>query len=87
MPQLYHALARDTGHKPPPLALRPVDAARALGVSPRTLYAWTKSGRIPCVKVGRCTLYPAAALAAWLTEQAGASPTDIRSDDRKGVAR
>jgi excisionase family DNA binding protein len=56
-----------------PLALRPRDAATALGVSPRHLWQLTKDGHIPCVRVGtgkrRTVLYPVADLQAWLTRQ------------------
>lgn len=31
-----------------PLALRPREAAKALGISPRLLWQLTKDGRIPC---------------------------------------
>ncbi len=57
----------------PPLARRPRDAARLLGVSPRTLWNWTRAGIVPCVRVGtgkrRTVLYPVAVLEAWLTRQ------------------
>jgi predicted site-specific integrase-resolvase len=56
-----------------PLALRPRDAARMLGVSPRTLWGWTRAGIVPCVRVGagkrRTVLYPVADLRAWLARQ------------------
>lgn len=56
------------------MALRPRDAAKALGVSPRTLWQWTKDKRIPHVQVGtgrrQLTLYPADALRHWLAGQA-----------------
>jgi excisionase family DNA binding protein len=72
MPRSYHASAPDAGVKPVPnlpLAMRPAEAARRLGVSPRTLWAWTKAGIVPHAKVGGVTLYPSAALEAWLTER------------------
>jgi excisionase family DNA binding protein len=57
-----------------PLALRPREAARALGISPRLLWQLTKDGHIPCVRVGsgkrRSVLYPLAELQAWLTRRA-----------------
>ncbi len=61
-----------------PLALRPRDAARALGISERTLWSLTTPrGSIPCVRCGhgkrRAVLYPLADLNAWLTREA--SPT------------
>ena len=58
----------------PPLALRPREAAKALGISARYLWQLTKDGRIPCVRVGggkrKTVLYPVAELRAWLTQQA-----------------
>ena len=56
-----------------PLALRPREAAKALGISARHLWQLTKDGQIPCVRVGSGTrktvLYPVAVLRAWLTDQ------------------
>ena len=56
-----------------PLALRPRDAAKALGISPRLLWQLTHDGVIPHVKVGagkrKCVLYPVAALDDWLRQQ------------------
>lgn len=60
-----------------PLALRPREAAKALGISARHLWQLTRDGLIPCVRVGRGTrktvLYPLADLQAWLTRQASQS--------------
>ena len=59
---------------PSPLALRPREAARSLGISPRLLWQLTKDGLLPCVRVGngkrQSVLYPLADLQAWLTQQA-----------------
>jgi excisionase family DNA binding protein len=59
-----------------PLALRPREAAKALGISARHLWQLTKDGHIPCVRVGSGTrktiLYPVAVLQAWLTRQTAA---------------
>lgn len=55
-----------------PLAYRLPAAARAIGVSARTLQALTARGEIPAVRVGRrCTLYRVADLQAWLAMKAG----------------
>ena len=51
-----------------PLALRAKDAAKALGISPRTLWAWTAAGYIPHFRRGAVVLFPVAGLAAWLAE-------------------
>ncbi len=53
-----------------PLALRPRAAAKALGVSERSLWGWTKDGAIPHVRIGRTVLYPVADLQAWLARKA-----------------
>jgi excisionase family DNA binding protein len=60
-----------------PLALRPREAAKALGISPRLLWQLTHDGHIPCLRVGsgkrRTVLYPVADLQAWLTRQVEAT--------------
>ena len=65
-----------------PLALRPREAAKALGISPRLLWQLTKDGHVPCVRVGSGTrktvLYPLADLQAWLTRQA----TQAKGDEQ-----
>jgi excisionase family DNA binding protein len=60
----------------PVLALRPREAAKALGVSERTLWSWTGDGLIPCVRIGtgRTVLYPVEMLRRWLEEQMKSSP-------------
>jgi excisionase family DNA binding protein len=67
-----------------PLALRPREAAKALGISPRLLWLLTKDGHIPCVRVGsgkrRTVLYPLADLQAWLTRQAAAAKREEHDD-------
>lgn len=55
-----------------PLALRPREAARAMGISERTLWGLTAPrGPIPCVRIGkgkrRTVLYPVANLQAWMS--------------------
>ena len=57
------------------LALRPREAAKALGISPRTLWGLTAPrGPIPCLRIGQgkrqTVLYPVAELQAWLSRQA-----------------
>jgi excisionase family DNA binding protein len=63
-----------------PLALRPREAAKALGISARYLWQLTKDGHIPCVRVGSGTrktvLYPVTDLQAWLTRRAQAKGGD-----------
>lgn len=62
---------------PTPLALRPDDAAKTLGISERTLWGLTDPrGPIPCIRVGhgkrQTVLYPVAELQAWLSREAKA---------------
>ncbi len=67
----------NTPTTPEPLALRPKDAAKALGVGQRTLWALTQPrGPIPAVKLGVCVLYPIGELRKWLADEAakGVSP-------------
>lgn len=59
----------------PCLALRPREAAKALGVSERTLWTWTREGTIPHLKRGQTVLYPTDALRRWLDEQAQTNTT------------
>jgi len=58
----------------PHLALRPRQAAEALGVSERTLWSWTQAGDVPHIKRGKATLYPVRELQQWLSEQVSPSP-------------
>jgi hypothetical protein len=63
-----------TPNTPRPLALRPRDAANALGIGQRKHWQMTQPrGPIPCVKVGVCVVYPVKLLEAWLAEQASAA--------------
>ena len=59
------------------LALRPREAAKALGISPRLLWQLTHDGVIPSVRVGagkrKTVLYPMADLQAWLSRESEAA--------------
>ncbi len=52
------------------LALRPKEAARALGIGERLLWEKTNCGEVPHVRMGKAILYPVAVLERWLAEQA-----------------
>jgi excisionase family DNA binding protein len=54
----------------PRLALRPRDAAAALGISERLLQDWTKEHRLPCVRLGQVVLFPVDEIRQWLRERA-----------------
>jgi len=57
-------------HTLQPLALRPRQAARLLGVCERTLANWTRQGSVPYIKLGRAVLYPVDLLQDWLRQKA-----------------
>jgi hypothetical protein len=58
----------------PPLALRPRDAAVALGISERLLQQWAKHEDLPCVRIGQVVLYPVDEIRLWLWQRAVAEP-------------
>ena len=57
---------------PVKLALNAREAAAALGISERTLWALTREGIIPAVRLGGRVVYPVATLQRWLDQQARA---------------
>ena len=54
----------------PRLALKPDEAAEALGIGVRLLWSKTNAGEIPHVRIGSRVLYPVSALERYLVEQA-----------------
>jgi len=54
----------------PRIALRPKEAAEALGVSDRTLRKWMKDEDLPFLRVAGVVLVPTAGLEEWLVERA-----------------
>lgn len=52
------------------LALRPREAAQALGIGETLLWSMTNRNEIPHVRFGRAILYPVADLQAWLSKRA-----------------
>jgi excisionase family DNA binding protein len=63
--------------------MRPREAAKALGVSERTLWDWTQRGEVPHVRRGeKIILYPVSALRTWLDEQAKAAIQGGEHDPR-----
>jgi len=77
--------ARGGSVEPLPLALRPREAARSLGLSERTLWTLTQRGEIPHARIGKCVIYPTAAIRAWLDERT-AHPPVKRPDAAGGAA-
>ena len=64
----------------PRLALRPKDAARALGIGERKLWEITadQTSGVPHVRFGRAVVYPVRELRRWLAEQAQRKGGDRR---------
>ncbi len=54
----------------PCIGMRAREAAKALGVSERTLWQWAAEGIIPHVRIGKVRLFPADVIRRWLSEQA-----------------
>ena len=65
------ALVENHNGAPPCLALRPKDAARALGIGTRKLWEITadQTSGIPHCRFGKCVVYPVRELADWLAVQ------------------
>ena len=51
------------------LLLTPKQAAEALSISPRKLWAMTASGEIPHLRIGRSVRYPVDELQRWIDDQ------------------
>jgi excisionase family DNA binding protein len=51
------------------LALRPKEAADALGVSDRTLRSWMRNDGLPYFQIDRGILIPVAGLKQWMAHQ------------------
>ncbi|MDX1965346.1 MAG: helix-turn-helix domain-containing protein [Pirellulales bacterium] len=49
-------------------------AARMLSICTKTLWQMSRDGELPCLRVGRRTLYSPAKLQAWIDAQAVANP-------------
>lgn len=55
----------------PLLLLTPRQAAKALNISERTLFTYTKRGEIPVVYAGRCKRYDPDDLRQWIRQAKG----------------
>lgn len=61
------------------LSLRPREAAKAIGISARTLWTLTQQGEIPHTRLGRSVLYPVEALQRWLQERSQGRTVDTKA--------
>ena len=53
----------------PQLGLRLREAARAIGISKRSLWGMAKSGQILHFRIGRALLFPVAELEKWIADR------------------
>ncbi len=60
------------------IALRPREAAEAVGVSEKTLRKWMREDALPYLRVDGVVLIPCSSLERWMEERVG-------SEDRIGV--
>jgi excisionase family DNA binding protein len=60
------------------LAMRPREAAKALGISQRLLWSWTNQGRIPHLRIGKAVIYPVDELRGWLEGQSSLPASNRR---------
>jgi excisionase family DNA binding protein len=67
----------------PCLALRPREAAKALGISERLLWEHTERGVIPHIRLGKAILYPVDSLRDWLKKQA---QLDLEKNNSKKIS-
>lgn len=63
----------------PCLAMKPREAAKALGISERLLWEWTDRGIVPHVRLGKRIVYPVDSLREWLQRQAQKNADDKKS--------
>jgi excisionase family DNA binding protein len=52
-----------------PLLWNARQAAKALGISDRTLFTLTKSGDVPHIRIGRRIMYPRTSLVEWIEQR------------------
>jgi excisionase family DNA binding protein len=59
----------------PRLALRPKEAAEALGISERTLRKWMRDEGLPYFRVDGAVCLPTAEVEQWMLERTASQPT------------
>ncbi len=69
---MYHSTNRSPDEQPK-LAVSAREAAAMLCISERLLWSWTKSGKVPHLRVGVRVLYSVESLRAWVNEQSSSS--------------
>jgi excisionase family DNA binding protein len=46
--------------------LTAIELGEYLGISPKTIFAWAKQGRVPVIRMGSALRFDPKAIAAWL---------------------
>ena len=69
---MVHDITKPVADSPEsvPMLVSASKAAKMLGISPRHLWSLTKSGNVPCNRVGRRVMYAPALLQAWVASSA-----------------
>ena len=62
-------MGKQSSVQPERLALRPAEAAKALGISPRTLRKWMQELELPYARLDGVVLIPRAGLEKWIEER------------------
>ncbi len=57
---------QNTGGENLPLLISAVQAAKELGISPRSLWTLTRAGTIPFIQLGRRVMYSPSSLQDWI---------------------
>ncbi len=60
--------------------LTPRETAKRLAVSERHLHTLTRSGHLPCVRVGTCVRYNLETIQKWVREAESTEPSNIKTD-------
>ena len=74
----------DTDSVPAKLLICESEAAKLLGISPRSLFSLRKSGQIPCVRLGGRVLYSPAALQAVIEARTSTVPLVCKITQKGG---
>ena len=69
---MLYDITEQTGDRPEslPMLVSATKAAKMLGISPRHLWSLTKSGNVPCNRVGRRVMYSPTLLQDWVNSNA-----------------
>jgi excisionase family DNA binding protein len=86
----WKASSRQHAPQPTPVAagflLTPRETAKRLAISERHLHRLTRSGHLPCVRVGKCVRYNVETIQQWVRETESSEPPNIKRDTSTRVS-